>query len=120
MPKLDTPVIDDNGYLTPPWYRFMISLWQKVGSGFTQLPISQVVTASSPAHTDTIVLNALTGDVVGGIPIPGTPAADQIVMEAITLQPLPDPPDIAPIDIDTVEEQAALLALMLSSSWSFN
>ena len=50
FPKLDAPFIDDVGNVSRPWYRFLISLWQRTGAGF-------VVTAS----TVVIQLSAVTG-----------------------------------------------------------
>jgi len=126
MPHLDTPVVDENNYLTPPWYRFLINLWQRVGSGFAQLPDAQVVSGQQPGES-TIVLNALTGDPVGAIPIPGSSAADQIVIEALTLLPAPVQPNQLPdfpdplLTINTLippdpalPDQPALLALSIS------
>ena len=81
MPKLDAPLVDEGGNITPWWYRLLTLLWQRTG-GATPLPYSGFI-ALNPATAQyvlyaggqaTPVGNVTTNSITGGpveIPTPG-------------------------------------------------
>lgn len=67
FPQLDTPAIDlATGAWTPPWYRVLISLWQKLGGSKSSLPAS---TFLQQAGTSVVAFNALDGSQIGSGPL---------------------------------------------------
>lgn len=97
MPRLDTPFIDVGGRVSPPWYLFLVSLWQKIGGSNTTLQGTVVLTNEGG---NLMAQQSFTGDVVGEIVTVGSKDADSLVMEAISFgtpkddvipPPAPDP-----------------------------
>jgi len=63
FPRLDSPLVDlETGYLTPPWYRFLISLWQKLGGSQS---VTQNFAWLRQSGQTVSAINARTGAVIG-------------------------------------------------------
>ena len=64
VPKLDTPLIDESGNISIPWYRLLISLWSRTAGSFVQTSLVQVVTNNNGTPN---LIEAATGKNMGPI-----------------------------------------------------
>ncbi len=85
FPKLDSPVVNIGGTLSIPWYRALITLWQKSGPNLPT-PTAAVVQSSGEG---TAVYTA-TGQLVGYIPIQPTTSAITSVTMVVNMVAPPD------------------------------
>lgn len=79
FPRLGTPLANEDGTVSIPWYRFLISLWNKLGQGTSQaanavylaLTGANTITAYESATGNEIAVLA-TSSAVGGpaVPVP--------------------------------------------------
>ena len=95
VPRLDTPLIDDNGAISIPWYRFLIGLWQRLGSGFIEAQNAVTLQSSGGMLQPVNAVTGQTGQVIGPVVISGTASTDPVVREVLALVPPPDPPTVA-------------------------
>lgn len=84
FPKLDAPIIDENGFISIPWYRLLMTLWQKSGGSFTQLPNSQVLEVAPDGST--MIVNSATGETSGSV-ITSENVTENIISTAIIAPP---------------------------------
>lgn len=79
FPRLDSPMIEPgSGYLTRPWQRLLITLWQKCGGSRTPLPGFVYLTDTGGTLN---AWDALTNAPVGTVPIhPDTPRPPQVLV----------------------------------------
>ena len=123
FPKLDAPLVDpETGLITQSWYFLLIRLWQMVGSSYTPAPTGAVI---KQTPTGLLAQDALTGQPIGSVPTPGSPAADQITFITFENSVPPDPvPTLSPTPAADVlallppqdsQRSELLLGLMISS-----
>lgn len=83
FPQMETPMTDANGRVTRPWYRFLISMWQKTGQGTSQGSTAAYLQLSpGPTGLPVQVINATTGTVIGTVAFgssSGGPAQPQAI-----------------------------------------
>lgn len=86
FPKLDSPIIDEHGNVSIPWYRFFISLWQRTGgSTFPANIVTLVLSAGSLpilALSSTMKILGQLFTTTGGMPQALAPGASPFVWQA--------------------------------------
>lgn len=72
FPQLNTPVIQQDGRVSIPWYKFFISLWQKAGSAYTPV-VGSVALQNTGSGIEAI--DATSGASLGFLITTGAPGA---------------------------------------------
>lgn len=71
FPRLNSPLTDpETGRIEPPWYRFLIGLWQRIGGSSSSFPLS--VFAQQEGGTVSL-FNSQTGEFLGSLGIDHVP-----------------------------------------------
>lgn len=83
FPLLNSPFVENGGFLAKPWHRFLISLWQR--SGGAAPIIADVILKQTGIDTLT-AYDSTTGDVIGVVPLEDVPGGPVQVV-AITGSP---------------------------------
>ena len=112
FPKLDSQIIDANGRLTEPWYRLLISLWQKQGGSKTQQALAQVLQAGTGAgnipNGSVMAYEANSGDLIGQGVINGSPSINTLISLLLEILTPPDQPRqqfVPPVPVDQARQQ---------------
>ena len=112
FPKLDSQIIDANGRLTEPWYRLLISLWQKQGGSKTQQALAQVLQAGTGAgnipNGSVMAYEANSGDLIGQVVINGSPSINTLISLLLEILTPPDQPRqqfVPPVPVDQARQQ---------------
>lgn len=94
VPKLDTPLIDEAGNISIPWYRLLISLWSRTAGSFVQTTLVQVI--QNVGGTPTLI-EAATGKSMGPI---ATGASTNTVIQLVLPPDQPRSGFVPPIPVD--------------------
>ncbi len=90
LPLLNTPLIDERGNVSIPWYRFFVTLWTKTGQGMLRTPDTVVLQSSGGATQPVGAQVGQTGSFIGNVMISGPQTTDPIVLETLSLVPPAD------------------------------
>lgn len=65
IPRLGTPLVNSDGTPSIPWYRFLITLWQRAGSGNQNIDTQTAVVLQDNGDGTFEAYNAVTGADLG-------------------------------------------------------
>lgn len=71
FPNLQSPLVDEFGNISQPWYRLLIALWKKTGGSSSV--VDSVYLTLDPTDSDLLdVYNTSTGELVGSVSLTNT------------------------------------------------
>lgn len=90
FPRIDSPLVDTaTGYITQPWQRLLIRLWQMAGGSFSTIQGSSFTRISPDASSATLV-DVATGKDISTIELPVSNASGSALV-GLQLEPPADP-----------------------------
>lgn len=92
IPTINNPFVDDNRLITQAWFRLILSMWKKLGSGQSAVGSAYLVVNTVTGLVDVYssVTNLKLGAIqyqptAGGVPVPVPTAISPLVYTALAL-----------------------------------